>query len=153
MRKYVLATLALILTIGFFTLGAEEVMVPFRAIKSSCYGKIDMTKAEFPLSEVGKECVQNDWLEENLSEEEAQAQESEEVAEGNTIEEKIEAKRDASFQEMSLKSYIPDRIDGFTDKQSSRPDEMRLEFWGQNQGCYRLGWQSINPSRLVTMTY
>lgn len=50
----------------------EEVKVPFEAIKSSCYGEIDMTKAEFPLSEVGKECVQEDWLEENLLEEKAE---------------------------------------------------------------------------------
>ena len=70
MRKYVLATLALILTIGFFTLGAEEVMVPLGAIKSSCYSEIDMTKTEFPLPEIGRECVTESWVEENLSQKE-----------------------------------------------------------------------------------
>lgn len=43
----------------------EEVMVPFGEIQSSCYGEIDISKAEFALSEVGEECVNEDWLEEN----------------------------------------------------------------------------------------
>ncbi|MFB6290496.1 MAG: hypothetical protein ABEJ25_02060 [Candidatus Bipolaricaulia bacterium] len=55
-----------LLIFGGLAIAAEEVDVPLEAVKSSCYGEVDMTKAEFPLSEVGKECVKDDWLEENL---------------------------------------------------------------------------------------
>ncbi|MBS3788189.1 right-handed parallel beta-helix repeat-containing protein [Candidatus Bipolaricaulota bacterium] len=50
----------------------RETKVPFQAIKSNCYGEIKMSKAEFLLSEVGRECVVTGWVEETLSEGEAQ---------------------------------------------------------------------------------
>ncbi|MBS3788985.1 hypothetical protein KGY79_12425 [Candidatus Bipolaricaulota bacterium] len=39
--------------------------VPFSAVKSSCYDQVDMTKAEFLPSEIEKECISDEWLEEN----------------------------------------------------------------------------------------
>lgn len=66
MKKMVLLLLSLALVIGSLSVGAEEIKVPFGAIKPSRYGKIDMAKAEFPLSKVGKECVTKEWLEANL---------------------------------------------------------------------------------------
>lgn len=55
---------------------AEEVKVPFGAVKPSCYGKIDMSKAEFSLSEIGKECVTENWLRENKPKEEDPSEET-----------------------------------------------------------------------------
>lgn len=72
MKKIALSLVVLLLIFGGVTITAEKKEVPLEAIKSNCYGEIDMTKSEFPLSEVGEECVQEDWLEENLSEEEAE---------------------------------------------------------------------------------
>ncbi len=45
--------------------GEQELKVPFGQIKPGCYGEIDSSKAEFALSEVGEECVLEEWLEEN----------------------------------------------------------------------------------------
>ena len=59
--------LSLVLSTGAVTL-AEEVKVPFSSIKSSCYREIDMSRAEFALSEVGEECVKEEWLKENQPE-------------------------------------------------------------------------------------
>lgn len=67
MKKVALSLVAFLLILGGLAISAEEVEVPFEAIKSSCYGEIDMTKAEFPLSEVSEECVQEEWLEANFS--------------------------------------------------------------------------------------
>jgi len=68
-KGLVVLVLALVLAFAQCAIGQEEVTVPFSAIKSSCYGEIDMSKAEFALSEVGEECVSEDWLEDNLTEE------------------------------------------------------------------------------------
>lgn len=140
MKKVALLLVTFLLIFGGLAISAEELKVPFEEIKSSCYGEVDMTKAEFPLSEVGKECVQEDWLEENLPEEETQAEESKEVTEGSSIGEKVEAKRKSSLPERSLKSYIPNRMEGFTDKESYRPDETTLEVWGAESG-WLLSWE------------
>ncbi|MCF7889834.1 hypothetical protein K9M78_01290 [Candidatus Bipolaricaulota bacterium] len=67
MKKVASLLLISLFIFGGFALSAEEIKVPLEEIKSSCYGKIDMSKAEFALSEVGEECVNQDWLEENLS--------------------------------------------------------------------------------------
>jgi len=70
MRKLALTLTLLVFLSGLIVGSAvaeEEVKVPFDAVKSSCYGQIDMSKAEFPLPEIGKECVEEDWLEANLS--------------------------------------------------------------------------------------
>lgn len=45
-----------------------ELKVPREAIKSICHSKIDVSKGEFDLSEVGKECVTRDWLQQHRSE-------------------------------------------------------------------------------------
>jgi hypothetical protein len=63
---------ALLLIFGGLVVSAEEVKVPLGAIKSSCYNQIDMSKAEFSLLDIGKMCVKDSWLEENLSEREAE---------------------------------------------------------------------------------
>lgn len=83
MKKVVLSLVISLLIFGGLAI-AEEVKVPLEAVKSSCYGEIDMTKAEFTLSEVGKECVKDDWLEANLSQGSQQQQ-----AENTEKEEKI----------------------------------------------------------------
>jgi|GEM_PF-3379532 len=69
MRKEALIVCAMVLGLVFaqYAIGQEEPMVPFSAIKSSCYGEIDMSKAEFALSKVGEECVKENWLEANFS--------------------------------------------------------------------------------------
>lgn len=71
MKKVTIAILILTLAFGSQALASEEIKVPFSAIKSSCYGKIDMSKSEFALSEIGEECVSESWLEENLPYEKA----------------------------------------------------------------------------------
>lgn len=63
-----LTVLLLIFGTSVIAIAEEETKVPFSAVKSSCYGQIDMSKSKFLLSEVGKECVDEEWLEENLSE-------------------------------------------------------------------------------------
>src|SRR6056297_3348728 len=50
---------------------SEEVKVPFSAIKSICYMKVDISKSEFSLSEVGRQCVSEDWLYKNAPKQEA----------------------------------------------------------------------------------
>jgi len=65
MKKVTLLLVISLLVFGGLAQTAEELRVPLSAVKSSCYGEIDMTKAEFPLSEVGAECVSEDWLEKN----------------------------------------------------------------------------------------
>ena len=60
--------LLLVLGVAPGAIGREEVKVPFSAIKPSCYGEIDISKVEFALSEVGRKCVTESWLEENLTE-------------------------------------------------------------------------------------
>ncbi|MBS3788522.1 hypothetical protein KGY79_10060 [Candidatus Bipolaricaulota bacterium] len=67
MRKIAVILTILLLAFGASVAAEKDVKVPFSAIKSSCYDQIDMSKAEFPLSKVGKECVMEDWLEANLS--------------------------------------------------------------------------------------
>ena len=47
MKKVALLLVILLLVSGSLVTAAEEVKVPFDAIKPSCYGEIDMTKAEF----------------------------------------------------------------------------------------------------------
>ena len=68
MKKVALLLVVFLLIFGSFAISAEEVKVPFRAIKSICYSEIDMSKAEFALSEVGEKCVKKEWLEENKPE-------------------------------------------------------------------------------------
>ena len=70
MRKIVVTLIVLLLIFSVSVIAEEDVKVPFSAVKSSCYGQIDMSKAEFLLSEIGEECVTESWLEENLSQEE-----------------------------------------------------------------------------------
>ncbi|MBS3788976.1 hypothetical protein KGY79_12380 [Candidatus Bipolaricaulota bacterium] len=65
MRKIAVILTILLLTFGGCVIANDEVKVPLSAIKSSCYDQIDMSKAEFPLSRVGRECVKERWLEEN----------------------------------------------------------------------------------------
>ena len=67
MKKIVLSLVILLFIFGGLAIGAEGVKVPFNAVKSSCYNQIDMSKAEFSLLEIGKKCVKDSWLEENLS--------------------------------------------------------------------------------------
>lgn len=50
------------------TSGSEPTVsnkVPFSAVKSNCYDQLDMTKAEFLPSQIGRECISEKWLEEN----------------------------------------------------------------------------------------
>lgn len=75
MKKIAVLLTIFVVTCGASVIAEDEVKVPFSAIKSSCYGEIDMSRAEFPLSEVGEECVSKDWLEENKPEEESRDQE------------------------------------------------------------------------------
>ncbi len=75
MKKAIVIVLILFLFTGTVTF-AEEVKVPFKAVKSSCYSQIDMSKAEFSLMEIGKKCVKDSWLEENLTKEETQVEET-----------------------------------------------------------------------------
>jgi len=70
LRKIVVTLIVLLLIFSVSVIAEEDVKVPFSAVKSSCYGQIDMSKAEFLLSEIGEECVTESWLEENLSQEE-----------------------------------------------------------------------------------
>ncbi|MBS3792671.1 hypothetical protein KGY77_08525 [Candidatus Bipolaricaulota bacterium] len=67
MKKIAVTLTVILLIFGASVIAEEEVKVPFSAVKSSCYGQIDMSKAEFLLSEIGKDCVKDSWLEENLS--------------------------------------------------------------------------------------
>lgn len=46
----------------------KRLKIPIEQIKSSCYGEIDMSKSEFALSELGKECVIEEWLQEHQKE-------------------------------------------------------------------------------------
>ena len=68
MEKAASLLVVFLLISGGIALSAEEVKVPFSSIKPSCYGKIDISSTEFPLSEVGKDCVVEEWLGENLNE-------------------------------------------------------------------------------------
>ena len=75
MKKRTFVIALLILVMAFFQLGlaqGNEVKVPLSEIKSSCYGKIDMSKTEFLLSEVGRDCVTEEWLTENAKRVEAE---------------------------------------------------------------------------------
>jgi hypothetical protein len=68
MEKVVSLLVAFLLIFGGLALSAGEVKVPFGSIKPSCYEEIDTSRTEFPLSEVGQDCVVEEWLEENLDE-------------------------------------------------------------------------------------
>lgn len=63
MGKVASLLVAFIVIFGGLSLKAEEVKVPFGSVKHSYYGKIDISSTEFPLSEVGKCCVVEEWLE------------------------------------------------------------------------------------------
>ena len=67
-KLYIIGMIALGLLFSHVAMSQEEVKVPFSAVKSSCYGEIDMSKAEFALSEVGEKCVKKEWLEKNKPE-------------------------------------------------------------------------------------
>ena len=67
MRKIAVILTILLLTFGASVAAEKNVKVPFNAVKSSCYGQIDMSKAEFSLLDIGKNCVKESWLEENLT--------------------------------------------------------------------------------------
>ncbi|MBS3788753.1 hypothetical protein KGY79_11220 [Candidatus Bipolaricaulota bacterium] len=76
MRKVAITLTIFILLFGLVvvsTVAEEEVKVPFEAVKTSCYYYIDLSKAEYFLSEISKNCVKSSWLEANLSEEDTQA--------------------------------------------------------------------------------
>lgn len=75
MKRTTLAILILLLAVGTLASAAEKTKVPFSAIKPSCYGEIDMAKEEFVLSEVGKECVIEEWLDKNAPEEKSSSEE------------------------------------------------------------------------------
>lgn len=91
MRKQVLTGFIIVLLAGLLlapSVLAEEIKVPFSAVKPGCYGQIDMSRSEFALSEIGKECVTEEWLEEyqvsaeekkETSEEKKEKQESDQV--------------------------------------------------------------------------
>lgn len=87
MKKVVLSLVISLLIFGGLAIAAEEVKVPLDAVKSSCYGQIDMTKAEFSLLEIGKKCVKDSWLEENLSQnnEKAESEQKELITYNATI--------------------------------------------------------------------
>jgi len=135
MKKVIITTLLLVLVIGLLAIGAEEVMVPFSEIKSSCYGEIDMTKAEFPLSDVGKECVSDSWLEDNLSGQD-RGENVKKDSKENDIELKIEANRESSLAEVELQSYIPSKIEGFENVEENSIDSTTLDIWGAESGRY-----------------
>lgn len=70
MSKRAVVIVFLVFVMAFLQLGIAqkaEVEVPLDEIKPSCYGKIDMSETEFLLSEVGKECVTEEWLKENAN--------------------------------------------------------------------------------------
>ena len=52
------------------TIGQEKLKVPLSEIKPECHDKIDLSKSEFLLFEVGKSCVTDEWLNKNDLEEE-----------------------------------------------------------------------------------
>ncbi len=68
MRKIVVSLTILLIIFGASVIGEEEIKVPFSAVKSSCYGQIDMSKEEFLLSDIGEECVTKSWFDANLEE-------------------------------------------------------------------------------------
>ncbi|MFP3953127.1 MAG: hypothetical protein ACLFVS_03255 [Candidatus Acetothermia bacterium] len=76
MKKVAFLLSIFVFIFGAFVAAGEEVKVPFSAVKTSYYEQIDMSKAEFLLSEIGKDCVIESWLEENLSEKESQVEET-----------------------------------------------------------------------------
>lgn len=92
----------------------KEVMVPLEEIKSSCYGEIDMSKAEFELSEVGEECVNEGWLKKQESE-----------AEDKTSKEKAELK------EARVEVDNPPKV--LTVPKSAVMEERRAEFSEERQ--------------------
>ncbi|MBS3765148.1 hypothetical protein KGY71_01375, partial [Candidatus Bipolaricaulota bacterium] len=82
MKKLAVSLTILLLIFGasVIAIAEEETKVPFSAVKSSCYDQIDMSEAEFSLLDIGKNCVKESWLEENLSE----TEESQEKTDNNT---------------------------------------------------------------------
>ncbi len=148
MKKLVAVMLVTMLLIGSLIAGAEEVRVPSSAIKPSCYDKLDMSKDEFPLSEVGKECVEDSWLEANLPQGDKEKGTGGSKKASN-IEKIIEAKRTYSLQEMNLENYIPDRIEGFTNKESFQMDEAMLESVGGAESGWTADWEaSVIPDNV-----
>jgi hypothetical protein len=147
MEKFVAVMLVTMLLIGSLMAGAEEVRVPSSAIKPSCYDKLDMSKDEYPLSGVGKACVIDSWLEANLPQGDKEKGTGGSKKASN-IEKIIEAKRTYSLQEMDLENYIPDRIEGFTNKESLQMDEAMLESVGAKSGLM-LDWEaSVIPDNV-----
>lgn len=65
MKKTVVAIFILLLVVSTSILASEEIIVPFSEIKQACYSEIDMSKAELALSEVGTDCVSEEWLAKN----------------------------------------------------------------------------------------
>jgi len=65
MKKIAVILALLLVTFGASVKAEDEVKVPLSAVKTSCYGQIDISKAEFALSEIGKECVVEQWIKEN----------------------------------------------------------------------------------------
>jgi len=49
----------------------EELKMPFRLIRPSCFGRLYVAKAEFGSPELGKGCVARNWLEETYPDEKA----------------------------------------------------------------------------------
>lgn len=147
MKKLVAVMLVTMLLIGSLIAGAEEVRVPSSAIKPSCYDKLDMSKDEFPLSDVGKECVIDSWLGTNLPQGDKEKGTGGSKKASN-IEKIIEAKRTYSLPEMDLENYIPDRIQGFTNKESFQMDEAMLESTGAESGLM-MDWEaSVIPDNV-----
>lgn len=84
MKKITVLLAILLLIFSVSVIAEKEIKVPFSAVKSSCYGQIDMSKAEFLLSDIGEDCVQESWLEANLTEPQTQNDQHEErVSEEN----------------------------------------------------------------------
>lgn len=71
------------------------------------------------------------------------------IANGSTIKEQVKEKRTASLPEMSLKSYVPEKIKGFTKTESSRPDDTTLKVWGADSGWLE-SWEEPNLPYDVT---
>ncbi len=126
MRKEALIVFVLVLGLVFAqgVIGEEEKLkVPFSAIKSGCYGEIDMSKAEFSLSEIGGECINEDWLKEHKSKQEGQTGKAE-----NSMATK--SKR-AEVPEANIKIDHPPRV--LTVPKSAIMEERRAKFSEEQQ--------------------
>lgn len=109
MKKATIAILILTLAIGTLGLASEKTKVPLSAIEHDCYNEIDISKAEFFLSEVGKECVIDRWLNKNG------VKQSKSEAKGPAVEEKINTEFELSNLRVEPRKDFPNETNEIYD--------------------------------------